>query len=194
VSDGFELVAGSDLSVLERGEHLVERKRLYLLKHPQTKQGGAPGLPGGGKAKTDTVSVFAFATETAQRLGVADRSVRREVQIAEGLATDVRAALRGTPVSRSTRALNALARLSPSDQREIVSTVDLADSATVQEAATSRRPASRPQPRRTRRATRGGRAQWPRALVPSRPEEVTRFVFSVVIFHEFVKLVPSADP
>jgi len=59
----------SDLSVLERGEHLVERKRLYLLKHPDTAAGVA-----GGKARqrsaTETVSVAAFATETAGRLGV----------------------------------------------------------------------------------------------------------------------------
>ena len=133
----------NDLSDLERAEHLKARKRLYLQKYPETKQGGAPGLPGGGKAKTENIS--AFATDAASKLGVTDRAIRQDVQIAESIPEDVRDALRDSPLADSKTDLLAMARLPEAAQREVVSTVDLHDKAAVRHAVASHQPA-RPAP------------------------------------------------
>ena len=58
----------NDLSVLERGDQLLERKRIYEELYPETKRGGLPGAPGGGKqAKSEIIS--SFAEDTADKTG-----------------------------------------------------------------------------------------------------------------------------
>lgn len=76
----------SELTEMERARALARRKEIYEIKHPETRQGGAPGLPGGGKAKTDKMS--AFATDTAAKLGKDERTVRRSVRIGERLTPE----------------------------------------------------------------------------------------------------------
>ena len=49
------------------GEILKRRKEIYEAMYPETKHGGLPGLPGGGKAKDDIMS--SFATDTANKTG-----------------------------------------------------------------------------------------------------------------------------
>ena len=84
----------NDLKDLERSEHLAERKRLYLLKHPETKQGAQGGGRNskGTRRKTETadsaVSV-AFADDTAAKTGQSVRTVREDVQVAESIPEDV---------------------------------------------------------------------------------------------------------
>lgn len=135
----------NDLSDLERAEHLAERKRLYLLKHPETKRGGAPGLAGGGKAKTENIS--SFASDAAQKIGVTDRSIRQDVQIAESIPEDVRDAIRETPLADSKTDLLDMARLPVERQREIVQTADLTSKPAVRAAvAAIRAPRSEPSP------------------------------------------------
>jgi hypothetical protein len=79
---------------LDGAEHLAERKRLDLLKHPETKRGVAPGKAG-GKAKTEMIS--SFAQDAADRTGVTSRAVRQDVQIAGKIPEDVRDQIRETP-------------------------------------------------------------------------------------------------
>lgn len=133
----------NDLSDLERSEHLSRRKHLYLLKHPETKRGGGAGLPGGGKAKSETVS--SFAADTSAKTGRTERAVQQDVQIAESIPEDVREAIRETPLADSKTDLLAMARLPEAAQREVVSTVDLNDKVAVRAAVASHRPA-RPAP------------------------------------------------
>lgn len=107
-----------DLTVLERSEHLARRKEIYEALHPQAKHGGAPGKAGGGKAKAENIS--SFADETAAAAGVTPRTVRQEVQIAEGLSEDVKEAIRGSGVADRKADLLALARVKePEKQKEI---------------------------------------------------------------------------
>lgn len=89
----------NELTALERGEHLARRKAIYEALHPETRQGGLPGAPGGGKqAKTETIS--GFAEDAAEKTGVTDRAVRYAVQIGEDITPEARDAIRATTVRR----------------------------------------------------------------------------------------------
>jgi len=119
----------NELSALERGEAIADRKRFYLLRHPETRQGGAPGDVGGGRGKRikkDTVSVLipSFSADTAQRVGVTERTVRRDAQIGN-LPEPVREVLRGTVAENDKGGLLALARLrkEPAKQSAIAEAV-----------------------------------------------------------------------
>jgi N6-adenosine-specific RNA methylase IME4 len=119
-----ENIVRQELTVLERAEQLARRKEIYETLHPETRHGGAPGKPGGGKvarAKDDTVS--SFASDTAAKTGLSPRSVQRDVQIAMRIAPDVRDAIRETPIADSKRDLLELARKEPEEQRKIVQKV-----------------------------------------------------------------------
>jgi ParB family chromosome partitioning protein len=97
----------NDLSDLERSEHLAERKRLYLVKHPETKQGGDRRSDAAKSNRNDFVS---FATDTAEKIGRTPRSVRQDVQIAESIPEDVRDAIRDTPLVDPNTDLVAMVR------------------------------------------------------------------------------------
>ena len=174
-----ENLVRSDLTVLERAEHLAERKRVYLLQHPETKQGGAPGVAGGGKAKDATVA--SFATDTSASTGIAVRTIQQHIQIAESLPEDVRMRVRKTPLATSTRRLTALAGLTPDDQRAVVTATDLTDGAAVKVAIDARSPQGS-------RDSRGRSTRRLRAVVPSRPEPVVRVVYTLGVLHRFLEL------
>jgi len=55
----YENLIRNEGSALERGEWLLERKSIYEELFPETKVGGLPGAPGGGKqAKTAHCATF----------------------------------------------------------------------------------------------------------------------------------------
>jgi N6-adenosine-specific RNA methylase IME4 len=109
----------NELTVLERADHLKRRKEIYLAKHPGTKQGGAPGLPGGGKAKTEMIS--SFADDTAAKTGLSDRTIRHEVQIASSIPEDVKEKIRGTDLADNKTELLRVARIkNPDEQKQVV--------------------------------------------------------------------------
>ncbi len=103
----------NELSVLERGEHLVRRKQLHEQLHPESKQGGAPGKKGGGKAKT-TESV-GFVKNTATTMGRGEVTVREEVRIGN-LPQQVRNLARGTLLANQKGRLLSLAKLKGKEQ------------------------------------------------------------------------------
>ena len=134
-----ENLVRNDLNELERGEHTAERKRLYVLKHPDTAQHIA-----GGKARQKSATdKMSFAADTAQKTGVDERTVRRAAKIGEDIVPDVRDALRESAVADSQTDLLAVASLPAEQQREIVQTADLTDKASVREAIAARKPAPR---------------------------------------------------
>ncbi|MEQ1956410.1 hypothetical protein [Mesorhizobium sp. CN2-181] len=83
-------VASLDIAELlpaDRAKQTTRRKAIYEDLYPQAKRGGAPGLPGGGKAKVDNLSSFAEAT--AAITGHDARTVRRDAERGEKIADDV---------------------------------------------------------------------------------------------------------
>lgn len=83
-----------DRPIFGRASSTARRKAIYLELHPETKQGGAPGLPGGGKAKVDNLS--GFANETAKATGKDERTIRRDAERGEKVIPEVMDMIFGT--------------------------------------------------------------------------------------------------
>lgn len=81
-----ENLVRADLHYIERGEHLARRKYIYEQLHPETKAGNAQGI--GEKARhnpavaTDTPR---FTADTTAKTGIAERTIRRDINIATSL-------------------------------------------------------------------------------------------------------------
>lgn len=131
-----ENLVRNELTTLVRAEHVSERKKIYLLKYPQTKRGTAGGKASRG-ATSETVS---FVQDTAVKTGRTVRSVQQDVQIGEGIPEDVRDVLHQSAIADATTDLMALARLPEEVQREIVETVDLSSKSEIREAAQAHHP------------------------------------------------------
>lgn len=136
-----ENLVRNDLTDLERAEHLATRKRLYLLKHPETANPNVRGGPGRGNKTTEISSAVSFAQDAAEKIGVTDRSIRQDVQIAESIPEDVREALRETPLADSKTDLLDIARLPEAAQRDVIARADLSDKASIRAQIASHRPA-----------------------------------------------------
>lgn len=133
-----ENLCRSELTVLQRGEHLAKRKRIYEFLHPETKAKVA-----GGKARQGVATeIISFAADTAKKTGMSERSVRHDVQIAERLAPEVKEAIRGTEVEDSKTDLLALARIKDGAQQKAA-----AEERVREKAAPRRRPRYEPPPR-----------------------------------------------
>ncbi len=105
-----------ELNPLDRAVFLFERKTIYERLNPETKAGVA-----GGKARQGTAGeIVSFARDTAERVGLTDRTIQLAVKIATGLAPDVRAAVARTPIAKTQAELLALARLEPAEQRAVL--------------------------------------------------------------------------
>ena len=71
----------NDLTVLQRSEHLAARKAIYERLHPSAVSVTVRGGPGRGKTTESISAVSSFATDTASKTGLSDRTIRHEVQI-----------------------------------------------------------------------------------------------------------------
>jgi predicted DNA-binding protein (UPF0251 family) len=103
----------AELTILERAEHLARRKEIYETLHPETKAGVAQAL-GMNRALGYDVAVLGTATfteDTAQKTGLAQRTIQRDIQIATRILPEVRDALRNTELADSKRDLLRIARL-----------------------------------------------------------------------------------
>jgi ParB-like chromosome segregation protein Spo0J len=119
----------AELTALERSEHLLRRKELYEELHPETRQHvagatAAHASMGRGTA-TDNLSVASFAVDTAAKTGVTDRSIRRDISRAKRIDPAVRDQIRDNPeVANNGSALDALASLTPDDQRRVADLIE----------------------------------------------------------------------
>ena len=105
-----------ELSVLERAEHLAERKRLHEALHPDTRRGVAGGKARHGAA-TDHLS---FAHDAAEKLGESARNVRRYIEIADNLDRGTRDAIRSLPIADNQSELRRLAGVDAEKRSEVV--------------------------------------------------------------------------
>lgn len=112
-------VCRKHISTLALAESLAERKRLYEALHPETRQGGAPGKRGGGKANTATVA--SFANDAAQATGKSPRTIRLHTEVASKLTPAAKEQVRGTSVEGSITKLKAIADRQEEDQVEAAS-------------------------------------------------------------------------
>lgn len=124
---------------LERDEWIAQRKALYLVKYPETRQGaaGAKAVARGASGKFTATAPSAtaapsFVKDTAKKTGYAERTIREAVQIGN-LPDPVRAAVRSTPIADKKNELKDLARLAPELQLPVAKQIE-AGAATVAQA------------------------------------------------------------
>jgi len=113
-----ENLARNDLTVLQRGEHLLRRKELYEALHPETRQGGDRGnqYSGGRKCQKDMLS---FCQTAATLTGQSSKTAQRLVRIAKLLTPETKRLLRGTEWADNQRALIRLCKLTPEMQERV---------------------------------------------------------------------------
>lgn len=104
-----------DLGYIEEGEQLARRKEIYETLHPETRQ----GMRNGQTSKTATVSVLEakpFAEDTAEKIGVAARTVRSKIQVAKNLTPEVKQIAKEKEIGFKNAV--KLSRLEPEQQKE----------------------------------------------------------------------------
>lgn len=120
-------------TVIEQGEWLAEKKKIYEQLHPETKKGisqaagmnKAIGNVSDNLSPTLNVSEInslttdkSFVTDTAEKTGLSKRTIEQSIQIAENLAPEVKAFAKEIGITK-TNALD-LARKPQEDQKRIV--------------------------------------------------------------------------
>lgn len=103
-----------ELSELDRAAFLLERKTVWEELHPETAQGKA-----GAAARWMQTTGLSFASDAAEKLRLSVRSVQRAIKRMK-IDAGVRDEIAGTYIADNGSILDALARLSPSEQRKVV--------------------------------------------------------------------------
>ena len=135
-----ENLCRAELTVLERCEHLADRKSLYELKHPQTKHGGNRGNQHAGGKKRQVANSAScrksFVEDTAAKTGMSERTIQQSVHRAEAIAPEVQETIAAMPaIADKGVELDALAQLPVADQAKAVAMVKTGECKTVREAA-----------------------------------------------------------
>jgi ParB/RepB/Spo0J family partition protein len=116
----------NELTLLERAEHLARMRAVYEQLHPNAR--------GVGRPAKNSATVAAFSEWAAAQAGLAQRTIRHYVQLAESVAPEVRDAIRRTPIANDGRELQQLASLEPSQQRAVAELIASRAAGSVREA------------------------------------------------------------
>ena len=119
----------TEISPLKSSQILLRRKEIYETLHPETKAGAAQGegmkraAVDNGEDLADNLSVRSeaarpFAEDTADKLGVDARTVRRQVQIARNLTPEAQEVIEGSDARVTQQNLMKLSKLAPEQQAE----------------------------------------------------------------------------
>ena len=133
-----ENLCRSELTELERGEHLVARKAIYLQQHPETKAGAAQGE---GKLRSmvwwpiwppvpHSSPIRPLRPDSASGQSVATSSGQGTLRLRCGTRS-------ATPIADKGVELDALARLTPEKQTEAVAAVKSGDAKNIREVIAS---------------------------------------------------------
>lgn len=128
----------SDLSPIEYGEMLLRRKEIYETLHPETKAGSAQAAAmnraiGNNVADKMSATSKSFVNDTAEKLGVAPRTVRRQIQTARNLTPEAKEIIRDADTKISKKAAMKLSGLEPEQQKEAAALLAAKEIRTVEE-------------------------------------------------------------
>ena len=126
------------LSAIEYGEMLLRRKEIYEALHPETKAGIAQAAAmnravGNNVAVKMSATSKSFVEDTAGKLNVAPRTVRREIQTAKNLTQEAKEIMKSADASISKKAAMKLSRLEPGQQKEAAALLAAKEIRTVDE-------------------------------------------------------------
>ncbi|MBF0182675.1 MAG: ParB N-terminal domain-containing protein [Magnetococcales bacterium] len=143
-----ENLCRSELTHLERAEHLAERKSLYEMKYPQTRQGAA----GASKRWEENANeINSFASDTAQKTGATERNIQKAVRRANNINQEVRNAIRDVAsISDNSLELDALASLDEADQMAAVRAVLDGKARSIRDVVRQKEEPTRPAPEQIR--------------------------------------------
>lgn len=110
-----------DLSAVEFGDLLLRRKEIYETLHPETKAGVAQAVGmnraiGNNVAEKFSATSKPFVQDTAEKLGVTPRLIRRQIQTSKNLTAEAKEVIRHSGVSKEMAF--KLSRLAPEQQEE----------------------------------------------------------------------------
>ena len=116
----------AELSPMDYGDLLLRRKEIYEALHPETKVGiaQAAGMNRAvGNNVTDKMSATlkSFVDDTAEKLGVDPRTVRRDIQTAKNLTPEAKNIIRDADAKITKKDALNLSRLVPEQQSEAAS-------------------------------------------------------------------------
>ena len=133
----------AELTKIERAEHLRQRKILYELKHPETRQHVAGGRKRSAAANFAVAEQApSFVQDTAEKAGMCERAIRQSVHWADAITPAAKEAIRDMPaIADSGVELDALAAVEPKHQEAVVESVRTGKARNVREAAESTKPA-----------------------------------------------------
>ncbi len=110
----------SELTALERGEHLAERKRLYEALHPEAKNGTNQHT-----RRVRDVCEPRFTKDVATKTGSSERTIQHAVSISNKLDDGVRDTIRHLPIADNQRELGRLAKLEAEEQKRVAERLSL---------------------------------------------------------------------
>jgi len=120
VAEIDENLIRAELTALEKGEHLAERKRLYEALYPATKHGTNRHTMKSGK-----VGHSRFTKDAAGKTGSSERTIRHAVTISNKLDDGVRDTIRHLPIADNQRELGRLAKLEAEEQKRVAERLSL---------------------------------------------------------------------
>lgn len=132
-----ENLCRADLTELERGEHLAQRKAVYERLHPGAKQHIAGALAANAAMGNASANLAAasFAEDVADKIGASDRTVHRAIRRATKIDEKVRDRIRDNPeIANNGSELDALASLDRELQKKAVSMVEAGTAESVRQA------------------------------------------------------------
>lgn len=118
-----ENVIRSDLTTLEFGELLLKRKEIYETLHPETKAGISQAI-GMNRALGNNVECKMHATskpfvqDTAEKTGVNQSTIRRQVQTAKNLTPAAKKIIREADMKIAKTTALKLSQLAPEEQTD----------------------------------------------------------------------------
>lgn len=109
-----------EMTALDRMRSFAELARLYEAEHPKNPGGGSPEHRG-----QDGHGAFAdrFSKDAQKIVRISERSIRRDVGIANALSPEVVELLTDTATANSQAELQRLSRLDPAEQLEVASEI-----------------------------------------------------------------------
>ncbi|NBJ81409.1 chromosome partitioning protein ParB [bacterium 1XD42-94] len=112
-----------NLPPIEYGEMLLRRKEIYEMLHPETKATYKGGKFRGNQhrevvADKMSATTKSFVKDTAEKLGVAPRTVRRQIQTAKNLAPEAKEIIKEADTKISRKATMKISYLEPERQKE----------------------------------------------------------------------------
>ena len=128
-----ENVMRGNPDVLDLAEQLLRRKEIYEELHPDTKQGGRRDTKSNGSNGNNS-RLDSFADDCAKRMGVSVETVRKYVKVANNIPQRLRTKLRTVDSGQKITELDAISKLSPKEQEQVVNLL-LDGAGSVQEAA-----------------------------------------------------------